>query len=667
MKKILLLICYLLVLSASWALNAPQLRCLEVKENGDVLVSWQAPSDISGFARYEIYYATESTDQFALVGTVTSSTTTQYLHAGANAVVKPHCFYYVRAVGSGSNYDSETLSTIEFYLSNSNGLAVLNWSAPTESEMPSYVSEYDIQKAYPLGNWAHLADVSGLIFRDTIDVCDASIGYRVELADNSGCKNVSRVQTERFTDMTAPAIPVLDSVSVLQTSQQVALGWEPSSSPDAFAYIIYFFENNVWIPIDTVWGINNTQWIDTEHSPDGQIRNYRIATLDSCLNSSPMTDLQKTMTLSTSYDLCRREAYLSWTEYENMRNGMGGYKVFCKKDAGSQQFVADVQGTSYTYPNLTANSSYEFVIQAVNSDGSITASSVKSSFVFSSADNHDFVYVKSVSVTESSDAIQVTAFTGPTVSFTKVHLYRSVGDALHFARIQTLSNNGTDTYSFTDNDVDCEHQLYYYKATIENECDMETAESNVSHNIVLQGTTNPAHLNTLTWNTYEGWNGSVSNYVLKRLSETSVFESDVVVTHSQSERDDVSALTNEGSVFTYSVVAYETTDEYGFTAESRSNKVGLVQSPTIYVPNAFCPTGINAIFLPVTTFMPTDEYYLAIFGRDGTCIFYTKDPNEGWDGTRDGQMALTGVYVYKIKYRYEGKYYEKSGTVTLVN
>ena len=107
-------------------------------------------------------------------------------------------------------------------------------------------------------------------------------------------------------------------------------------------------------------------------------------------------------------------------------------------------------------------------MRAVNSDGDITASSIKADFVFSSADNMDFVYVRSVSVNETSDAIVVTAYTGPTVNFTKVHLYRSVGDDAHFAKYQTLSYNGTDTYMFTDANVDCNQQLYYYKATIEN-------------------------------------------------------------------------------------------------------------------------------------------------------------------------------------------------------
>lgn len=668
MKKLIVIVCFLNLLLAAQALNRPEIRCLEVKDNGDVLVSWVAPTDLSGFIHYEIFYATEATGQFSKVATITSSSTVQYLHTGANAVTQPHCYYYVSAVSSSDHYDSETISTIEFYLSNSGtGLAVLNWSAPTEQPLPSYESQYQIWKEYPSGSWNQRAEVQGLVYRDTIDVCDAIIGYRMELADASGCRNVSRPQSDRFTDMTAPAIPDLDSVTVDESSQQIKLGWEVSSSPDAFAYIIYLQENNVWIPIDTVWGRTTTQWTDTEHDPASAVFSYRIATLDSCLNSSPMTVLQKSMQLTATYDLCRREGYLSWTDYENMPRDLAKYQIYCSRDGGPMQMVGEATSQSYTYSGLIANSAYVFLVRAVNSDGQITASSVKADFVFSSADNMDFVYVRSVSVNETSDAIVVTAYTGPTVTFTKVHLYRSVDDNSHFTKYQTLSYNGTDTYTFTDGDVDCNQRLYYYKATIENECDMETAESNVSHNIILRGSTNPSHQNSMNWISYDGWNGDVSSYTVKRRTETAIFESDVLVTSSHSCIDDVSELTNEGSIFTYCVVAQETNNEYGFADQSRSNSIQLVQSPTIYVPNAFSPYGVNKVFLPVSTFMPTEDYYMSIFGRNGQMVFHTTDPTEGWDGTCKGQAMQQGVYVYKIKYLYEGQYYEKSGTVTLIN
>lgn len=667
MKKIIVLLAFLSFWMTVWALDRPSIRCLEVKENGDVLVSWLPSADMVGFLRYEIYHAAEQSDPFVLVGSVSSSTSQNFLHPGADAIAKPHCYYYVRAVGLQGSFDSDTLSTIEFYLSNSGtGLAVLNWSSPMAQPLPSYASQYNIWKSYPMGSWSSLTDVQGLVYRDTIDVCDAAIGYRVELADNSGCRNVSRWLSDRFTDMTAPDIPILDSVTVDESSQRIMLGWEVSTSPDVYAYIIYLQENGVWIPIDTVYGLTNTQWTDTERDPASAIYSYRVAALDSCLNSSPMTDLQKTMRLTYSYDVCRREAYLSWTDYENMPRELGKYQVYCSCDGGPLNFVADVSSQSYTYSGLMANSAYVFIVRAVNSDGHITASSTKADFVFSTADNKDFVYLRSVSVNETSDAIEVIAFTGPTVTFTKVHLYRSEDDDMHFTKYQTLSYNGTDTYTFIDGNVDCNQRLYYYKATIENECDMETAESNVSHNILLRGTTNQSHQNSMSWVDYDGWNGSVSSYTVKRRTETSVFETDVFVTISRSCVDDVSMLTAEGSVFTYSVVAQEADNEYGFADQSRSNSIQLVQSPTIYVPNAFSPGGVNPVFLPISTFMPTEDYYLSVFGRNGQVIFHTTDPNEGWDGKWKGEEMPIGVYIYKIKYLYEGQYFEKSGTVTLI-
>ena len=88
-----------------------------------------------------------------------------------------------------------------------------------------------------------------------------------------------------------------------------------------------------------------------------------------------------------------------------------------------------------------------------------------------------------------------------------------------------------------------------------------------------------------------------------------------------------------------------------------------------YVPNAFTPNtdGKNEVFLPKVN--DVVNYDFKIFTRTGELIFYTNNPETGWDGTMQGKPAPQGVYVWTIRYARIGTPDEmmmKTGTLTLV-
>ncbi len=88
-----------------------------------------------------------------------------------------------------------------------------------------------------------------------------------------------------------------------------------------------------------------------------------------------------------------------------------------------------------------------------------------------------------------------------------------------------------------------------------------------------------------------------------------------------------------------------------------------------YVPSAFTPNtdGVNEVFLPKVNGVANYEF--VIYSRDGELIFYTNNPEQGWDGTLDGKPAPQGVYVWKINYARIGTPEEmmvRNGSVTLV-
>ena len=77
----------------------------------------------------------------------------------------------------------------------------------------------------------------------------------------------------------------------------------------------------------------------------------------------------------------------------------------------------------------------------------------------------------------------------------------------------------------------------------------------------------------------------------------------------------------------------------------------------------------NSRFLPVQIFSRVDE--LLIFDRWGNPVysnsnFEPNDPDQGWDGTRDGKAIEQGVYVYLVKYELDGRIESIYGTITLI-
>jgi gliding motility-associated-like protein len=88
-----------------------------------------------------------------------------------------------------------------------------------------------------------------------------------------------------------------------------------------------------------------------------------------------------------------------------------------------------------------------------------------------------------------------------------------------------------------------------------------------------------------------------------------------------------------------------------------------------YVPNAFSPNndGINDIFRIKSENVTVVGF--DIYTRWGEKIFSSTDAFEGWDGTVQGALQNTGVYIYVINYstNISRQSFIKKGTVTLVN
>ena len=90
----------------------------------------------------------------------------------------------------------------------------------------------------------------------------------------------------------------------------------------------------------------------------------------------------------------------------------------------------------------------------------------------------------------------------------------------------------------------------------------------------------------------------------------------------------------------------------------------------VYIPNMFTPNGdgLNDIWKPVLTEYAKEGYKLSIFDRWGQIVFFTTDPEAGWDGNINGNPAApNSVFSYNLTVRdYMGLEYDFSGHVTLI-
>ncbi len=60
------------------------------------------------------------------------------------------------------------------------------------------------------------------------------------------------------TDLDPPVAPVLDLVSVDQSTGNVEISWSPSPSPDVIGYVVYIYKDNEGFEPDTIYGPSAT-------------------------------------------------------------------------------------------------------------------------------------------------------------------------------------------------------------------------------------------------------------------------------------------------------------------------------------------------------------------------------------------------------------------------
>ncbi len=664
----------------------PHLRCVSTSLDGQVTITWVLPDDPiteDNFSSYQIFHSLNPNGPFLLLDSVTTFTTVSYTHAQANGNATIN-YYVVQTKidcdGYFSSADSDTINnTVLIHTAPTTQSGDLSWNHNHTPLLPSATGVYMVYREFPPGTWILLDSTENLAYSHEVLVCNDTVNYRVEMADSSGCVSVSSQAGDFYFDDDFPDIPVLDSVSIDTNFWMPVLGWQPSVAGDVHGYII-FRNDGIWVAIDTVWGQNETFYMDEDpaHNPCDAPQYYCIAAFDTCGRTSPMgiDNIHNSMYLEiTNYNPCLDIIELEWTPYRNIKDNLLGYRIFVSENGGPFYVLATnlAQGTNppsnkYTHKQLVKDTEYCYYIQAY-SDLDVSSRSCEACIVAEKASPPNYLYIRYATVEENDHIrLQVNVDDNPaTVNF---KILRSASLNGPYEVIGNIPPSPILDWSFLDYDAYFKKQSYFYKVVAVDSCGVDAFVSDLARTIHLTAEPRNDFTNYLEWNDYLGWNwAGVKQYNLYRIVDGLADPIPVAVLPfgTTSFVDDVMGLTETQGKFSYHLEAVQGPGIPDFADTSLSNKAELLQRSRIFIPNAISPKGYNNQFKPITVYVDMSEYYFSIYNRWGQKIFETRDPERSWDGTYNNEFVPGGVYVYRVTFLTStGDTFEKRGTVTVI-
>jgi gliding motility-associated-like protein len=88
----------------------------------------------------------------------------------------------------------------------------------------------------------------------------------------------------------------------------------------------------------------------------------------------------------------------------------------------------------------------------------------------------------------------------------------------------------------------------------------------------------------------------------------------------------------------------------------------------LWLPNSFTPNGDgrNDVFRPIYKGVVT-SFRISVYNRWGQVVYYSTDPDKGWDGKLEGQPLDSGTFVWVCSYQmFGGQLIHEKGTLTLI-
>ena len=528
-------------------------------------------------------------------------------------------------------------------------------------------NSYDIYfSASYEGPYTLLTSITNPVATSFIHNNPSGMVWYYHFLSNYTCPGENAISSDTL-DNQSPILSALNLASVDGT--WVELDWDPSPSPEVIAYIVYRTTAIGTVAIDTVYNVS--EYIDMTAQPNSQSESYSLTALDACGNTSLFTDFHRTMYLEYEVSPCEQTIRLNWNLYDAW-DGISQQEIWLGLN-GEMMIPIDTissTDTAYVYEGANDGDFYCFYVRAISSDGNHAALSNRICEALDIIQPMRNMFLKNVNVV-TNDSIELIWSWDTNADITLSNVLRSSNQVDYSSVLSstpeiplTAVNQLADLKASPENG-----KVYYVIQTID-ECD-SLAQSNYGSTIFLSGTSLENRKNEINWTAYDHPKGTIIRYDLyKEENGQAVF----IQSFDPSTRtylDDLDINTEEEAANEYYVIGVATLDLLNGTQEliqSKSNTITLRQLTKIITPNAFAPYGTNNFFRPVFVFESLiQNYNMTIFDRYGGRVFETDQPDEAWDGRKNGKDLRSGVYVFQIRVtQFNGEVVEKTGTVFLL-
>ena len=682
----LLLSIVLLWASAARGQSSATLTCLEVQGNS-LNISWTTAPNPATFVTNHIYASVGGGSFTEIIQSTNLSGS--FLFPGANALTNSCCVYIQtedNVGGSPAFSNSETFCST-FLTANASvsppGFVELQWNSPSSNAAWLTAINAEVWLEYPAGVWNKVATLPGAAssFNYEVTVCGEQLNFQIRYSGLPNCDFASNTAGGVFSDQTAPAIPTITAVTVNPSTGQAELNWSVNTSGDTDGYIVYSCNGTTVNLIDTVFGINNTQFSDLLSNTSIGPECYLLSAIDTCYsgvppspNTSPTGSVCNcTVFLSpAAYTLCDTSIDFSWSAYTGWSSSVDYYVLMHSLDGINFTPVDTVNGSTlagiHEFTSITSGIHYYGVVAYSNS-GVTSASNIQSiNITYPSPPSIN--YITSVSVNSSKD-IDITVRSEATLVphkyiLQRMNLYAPYNWEYHMDITQSATN-----IVFTDTDVNSDDVIYDYRVIVQNPCGYYLDTTNTGRNIRLRGENRSEFLlNNINWSVYEDWENGVMEYlVLRSVDGGAETQASSVNSSNLAFSDDLEPFLSSKGQFCYRIQANSEPISYfpNETFYSYSNEKCLDQEPLIWIPNAMMIHGNNNLFFPVISFADTSIYSMNIFSRWGDYVFETDKLSEKWDGQMNGDYVHENAYVYYITVKDgRGVLHERRGLITVL-
>lgn len=666
------------------------MQCVQVNTAGNTTVSWDAPADPSGLFYQYVFH------QFPAANPANISTTNMpdinqnsVIAPGVNGNEGPVCYFVVTQSTNGSSTISDTICN-PFLIAQpsfSPGFADLTWNSPRIAT-GAIGADFVVQKSDNMGGWIDLETVpdNGGMLSTTYEVeeCSETLEFRViQPNPAAGCSHESNRSGSQINDELDPDAPAITDIDVNHNTGLALVHWDPSTASDLAGYILYLCSGGSQVPIDTIYNPNATFYVNAQSNAGSVMESYNIAAFDSCfVNGEPdpgaaNPGCASSLWMTASRQPCSDAAVVSWAGPYGTAGDILSYSIHAQEAENADLLVWGdpvVLGTTeagvyeFAHVNATLGNVYRYWVEAHHSTGNTSISNRK---------ELDFLYPGAPAYTNilratAMDSAGVEVIVDFDDTMTEAHHFilerkRTSDPSAPFLRIDAATAVGGVAVDFQDLGAHSSVMSYTYRIRVENLCNDSVGMSNEATTMFLDGATDEEQLvNTLFWNAYSEFPGTVTSYRIFRSENgggpVPLVTLPATITTYEDELDQTAATSGE---FCYLI---EATDSQpgpnGGVNYALSNTTCLTVPPVIWIPNAITVEGFNPIFKPIISYADLETFRMEIYSRWGDVIYFTDNAELGWDGTVEGQVVQEGAYGYTMWVQDgAGKQYTRSGLV----